>query len=149
MSYINHKAWDNTLNYQTFTSHDNQFHNLIQVKSDTQVYSCIMEKVTELPQYIIPNELSWQRYSHMVIQEKKVSKRMLTFTDHGRQICLLSWNPHISKSLTPLSLFEAMKCTAPLRQCKFKQMWKIRHCLGTDKIIINERRKARKKEKTT
>jgi hypothetical protein len=39
---------------------------------------------------------------------------LLTFTGQGKRKCFESWYFSISKSLTPWSLFEAVKCTAPL-----------------------------------
>lgn len=45
----------------------------------------------------------------------EIGVKRLTLTGHGKQKCLVSWNFSISKSLTPQSLFEAVKWTAPLR----------------------------------
>lgn len=44
----------------------------------------------------------------------KIQTGILTFTGQGKQKCFESWNLSISKSLTPQSLFDAMKWTAPL-----------------------------------
>ena len=46
----------------------------------------------------------------------------LTFTGQPKRKCLESWYFSISKSLTPQSLFEAVKWTAPLKLTKQTQL---------------------------
>lgn len=51
-------------------------------------------------------------------------RERVTLTGHGKRKCLESWNFSISKSLTPQSLFEAVKWTAPLEHETNKEIKK-------------------------
>lgn len=54
--------------------------------------------------------------------QKSRNKWGLTFTGHGKRKWLTSWYLSISKSLTPQSLFEAVKWSAPLQIDKHQKI---------------------------